>query len=89
MRKSFLAAGAAGLFAVAALGAALAQSSLTVHPNRGVPLPNYVTSNDDWLNPGNVTPEATDRSSNYARLVEDPVGNIVPVGPDLGGMPWN
>jgi hypothetical protein len=90
MRKSFLAGGVIGLCAVAALGSALAQSSLTVHPRKGIPLPAYVTSNEDWLNPGNVpTPGEVDRSNNYSRLVEDPIGNIVPVGPDYGPMPWN
>jgi hypothetical protein len=90
MRKSFLAAGVIGLCAAAALGSALAQSSLTVHPRKGIPLPAYVTSNEDWLNPGNVpTPGEVDRSHNYSRLVEDPIGNIVPFGPDYCGMPWN
>jgi hypothetical protein len=95
MRKSFLAVGVAGLLVVAGLGSALvtpalAQSSLTVHPRKGIPLPSYVTSSDDWLNPGNVqTPGEVDRSNNYSRLVQDPIGNIVPVGPDLGPMPWN
>jgi hypothetical protein len=89
MRKSILAAGAGGLLILSALGAALAQSSLTVHPHRGVPLPPYVTSSDDWLNPGPPPPDQSDRSQNYSRLVEDPVGNIVPVGPDYGPMPWN
>jgi len=95
MRHRFLAAGAARLCAIAALGAALivpacAQSSLTVHPRKGIPLPSYVTSSDAWLNPGNVpTQPEIDRSNNYSRLVEDPIGNIVPVGPDYGGMPWN
>jgi hypothetical protein len=89
MRKRFLVASAAGLCALAAFGPALGQSTLTVHPNKGIALPSYVTSSDNWLNPGNVVPEASDRSSNYARLVEDPVGNIAPAGPDYGGMPWN
>ncbi|HUO54720.1 MAG TPA: hypothetical protein VMU18_08260 [Rhodoblastus sp.] len=89
MRKSILAAGLIGLGGVAALGSAFAQSSLTVHPRRGIPLPSYVTSSDNWLNPGNVpTPGEAARSDNYARLVEDPIGNIVPVGPDLGPVPW-
>ncbi len=89
MRKSFLTASVAGFCVIASVGSALAQSALTVHPRRGIPLPAYVTSSDDWLNPGNVPtqPEA-DRANNYSRLVEDPVGNIVPVGPDYGGMPW-
>jgi hypothetical protein len=89
MRKSFLAVGAACLGVLAAFGPVLAQSSMTVHPRRGIPLPSYVTSSDDWLNPGNVVPEHSDPSQNYARLVEDPIGNIVPVGPDYGPMPWN
>lgn len=89
MRKSFLAAGLVGVWAVAAFGSAFAQSALTVHPRRGIPLPPYVTSSDDWLNPGNVPTQAeADHSNNYSRLVEDPVGNIVPVGPDYGPMPW-
>jgi hypothetical protein len=89
MRKSFLAVGAACLGVLAAFGPVLAQSSLTVHARRGIPLPSYVTSSDDWLNPGKVVPEHSDPSQNYARLVEDPIGNIVPVGPDYGPMPWN
>ena len=94
MRKSFLAVGAAGLCAAAVLGSvlgpAIAQSTLTVHPRRGVPLPSYVTSSDDWLNPGDIpSARPVDRSDNYARLVQDPIGDIVPVGPDLGPMPWN
>jgi hypothetical protein len=89
MRKSLWALGAACIGAVAAFGPVLAQSALTVHPNRGVPLPSYVTSSDGWLNPGNVVPERSDPSNNYSRLVEDPIGNIVPVGPDLGPEPWN
>jgi hypothetical protein len=89
MRKSFRAFGAACLGATAVFGAAWAQSTLTVHPNRGIPLPSYVTSSDDWLNPGNVVPPRSDPSNNYARLVEDPISNIVPVGPDLGPAPWN
>jgi hypothetical protein len=88
MRKSLWALSAAGIGALAAFGPVLAQSVLTVHPNRGVPLPSYVTSSDDWLNPGNVVPPGSDPSNNYARLVEDPISNIVPVGPDLGPAPW-
>lgn len=87
MIRRFLVAGSLAL----ALGAsALAQSSLTVHRQSGVPLPGYVTSSDHWLDPGNVVPEGQNsRDQNYARMVEDPIGNIVPVGPDLGPMPWN
>jgi hypothetical protein len=88
MRKSFWLFGAVCIGALAAFGPVLAQSTLTVHPRRGIPLPSYVTSSDDWLNPGNVVPERSDPGNNYARLVEDPVGNIVPVGPDLGPTPW-
>jgi hypothetical protein len=89
MRKSFWAFGAACIGVLAAYGSVLAQSALTVHPSRGIPLPSYVTSSDNWLNPGRVVPERSDPSGNYARLVEDPIGNIVPVGPDLGPEPWN
>ena len=88
MRKSVLALGAACIGVLAAFGPVLAQSTLTVHPNRGIPLPSYVTSSDDWLDPGNVVAKASDPSNNYARLVEDPISNIVPVGPDLGPAPW-
>ncbi|WP_298354979.1 hypothetical protein [Rhodoblastus sp.] len=88
MRKSVWVLGAACIGVLAAFGPVLAQSTLTVHPNRGIPLPSYVTSSDDWLNPGNAIPTGRDPSNNYARLVEDPISNIVPVGPDLGPAPW-
>ena len=88
MRKSLWALGAACIGVLAAFGPVVAQSTLTVHPNRGVPLPSYVTSSDDWLDPGRVVPRESDPSGNYSRLVEDPIGNIVPAGPDLGLEPW-
>jgi hypothetical protein len=88
MRKSLWALSAACIGVLAAFGPVLAQSTLTVHPSRGIPLPSYVTSSDDWLNPGRVVAKESDPSGNYVRLVEDPIGNIVPVGPDLGPEPW-
>jgi hypothetical protein len=78
MRKSFLAAGAACLCAVA-FGAAFAQSKLTVHPRSAIPLPANVMTNDDWLDPGEVVPVGSE--NNYSRMVEAPAD--VQVGPNL------
>ncbi|MCI4678898.1 hypothetical protein K9U39_11200 [Rhodoblastus acidophilus] len=88
MHKRFLSAGAALALTFAAAGPAFAMSRLTVHRGRGILLPVYVTSKHYWLYPGPI-PRRRSVADNYdyIRLVAEPVGNIVPVGPDLG-FPW-
>ncbi len=64
---------------------AFAMRRLTVHPRPGVPLPFFVTSNRYWLYAGPIwTRRRVIGNYDYIRLVAEPVGNIVPVGPDLG-----
>jgi hypothetical protein len=88
MPKHLLAVGAAVIGILAFSDSALALSKLTVHRSRGIPLPAFVTSNRYWLYAGRL-PRQRDISDNwdYIRLVAEPVGNIVPVGPDYG-FPW-
>jgi hypothetical protein len=80
---------AAALIGVLALSdPAFALSRMTVHRSHGIPLPAYVTSNRYWLYAGRM-PRQRDMAGNvdYIRLVAEPIGNIVPVGPDYG-FPW-
>ena len=90
MRKHILPTVAAlvGAFAIscAALSSpAFAMRRLTVHRRPGVPLPFFVTSNRYWLYAGPIrTRRRVIGNYDYIRLVAEPVGNIVPVGPDLG-----
>ncbi len=85
MRKRILAIGAALVCAFAMSSPAFAMRRLTVHRHSGVPLPFFVTSNHYWLYPGPVRGHWRMIGNNdYIRLVAEPVGNIVPVGPDLG-----
>lgn len=90
MRKRFLAVGAVLIGILMLCDPAVALSKLTVHRGRGIPLPAYVTSNRYWLYAGRM-PRQRDISDNwdYIRLVAEPVGNIVPVGPDYGPTPWD
>jgi hypothetical protein len=62
-------------------------SRLTVHRGAGIPLPAYVTSNRYWLYAGPVPIRRGYANQDYIRLVAEPIGNIVPVGPDYG-FPW-
>ncbi len=79
MVKSFLAVGAACLFALAVCDTAFSQSKLTVHGHNAIPLPANVMTNDDWLDPGQQVQVGSE--NNYARMVEAPAD--VQVGPDL------
>ncbi|WP_298354977.1 hypothetical protein [Rhodoblastus sp.] len=85
MSKRILAIGAALVFAIGSAGPTSAMRRLTVHPRSGVPLPFFVTSSHYWLYAGPVrTRHRVTGNYDYVRLVAEPVGNIVPVGPDLG-----
>ncbi|WP_298425812.1 hypothetical protein [Rhodoblastus sp.] len=88
MLKRFMAVVAALFLAFSAPGPAFALSRLTVHRGHGVPLPFFVTSNRYWLYTGHIRkPRRVYANDDYVRLVAEPVGDIVPVGPDLG-FPW-
>ena len=88
MIRRFLAAGVAVALAITAASPAYAMSRLTVHRSRGIPLPIYVTSKHFWLYPGPIRRHRSIADNyDYIRLVAEPVGNIVLVGPDLG-FPW-
>ena len=88
MHKRFLAIGAALMCAFAVSGPALGLSRLTVHRGQSIPLPFFVTSNRYWLYAGPIPKRRrVFDNDDYIRLVAEPVGNIVPVGPDYG-FPW-
>ena len=84
MHKRFLAIGAALMCAFAVSGPALGLSRLTVHRGQSIPLPFFVTSNRYWLYAGPL-PRRRRVFDNYdyVRLVEEPVGNIVPWAPTM------
>jgi hypothetical protein len=85
MRKRILAIGVVLVCSIASAGPASALRRLTVHRRPGVPLPVFVTSNRYWLYAGPIrTRRRVIGNYDYIRLVAQPVGNIVPVGPDLG-----
>ena len=88
MHKPFLAIAAVLICAFTVSGPAVGLSRLTVHRGQGVPLPFFVTSNRYWLYAGPLPKRRrVFENYDYIRLVEEPVGNIVPVGPDYG-FPW-
>ncbi len=85
MHKRILAIGVVLVCALASAGPASATRRLVVHPRSGVPLPFFVTSNHYWLYAGPMrTRRRVIGNDDYIRLVAEPVGNIVPVGPDFG-----
>ncbi len=85
MGLRILAVGAALACAFVQSSPAFAMRRLTVHRRPGVPLPFFVTSNRYWLYAGPIPARRRVIGNyDYVRLVAEPVGNIVPVGPDLG-----
>jgi hypothetical protein len=85
MPRRLLAIGVALACVFAASSPSFAMRRLTVHRGRGVPLPFFVTSNHYWLYAGPIRIRRRIIGNyDYIRLVAEPVGNIVPVGPDLG-----
>ncbi|MGO8739632.1 hypothetical protein [Rhodoblastus sp.] len=85
MNKRILAIGAVLVCALGSASPAFALRRLTVHRHPGVPLPFFVTSNHYWLYAGPIwAGHRVLGNYDYIRLVAEPVGNIVPVGPDLG-----
>jgi hypothetical protein len=83
MRKSIRSAALAGFLAVLALGAALAQQSLTVHRRYDVPLPRNVTTSDNWLDMGEDNSAPVGSMNKYAHMDNNDSLDEIQAGPNL------
>lgn len=83
MNKTLLALGLAGLCLTAATGAGVAQKSTTVRggSHYAFPLPKQVTTNEDWLDAGNVAPVGSENK--YMHVDNGDALSEIQVGPNL------